>query len=51
MQPDLLLPCEGGPSAWRRVANPPPLEIETESGLLLLDDSGDAGLRYVYLPG
>ena len=48
--PDLLLPDEGGPTAWRRVTDPPPREIETETGLLVLNASGDAGLRDVDTP-
>ena len=50
MEPDLLVPCEGGATTWRRVAAPPPPEIETETGMLVLDDTGDAGLRYVHVP-
>lgn len=36
----MLLRCEGGPSAARLVTFPPPLEIEEEWGLYLLQDDG-----------
>lgn len=47
---DLLLPCDGGPSGWRRVPNPPPAEIEVPTGVLVLDDSDARRLRYVHVP-
>lgn len=48
---DHLVPCEGGPpgtAGWRRVPDPPPLEIESDDGIFVLDDSHD-GLRYVFV--
>ena len=49
MRADLLVPCDG-PVGWRRVPDPPPLEIDTDTGLLIPDDGDPANLRYVIVP-
>jgi hypothetical protein len=36
----MLVPCEGGPSPFRRETYPPRLEIDVPGGLYLLDDVG-----------
>ena len=37
----MLLPCVGGPTAWRAVAFPPPFEVETDDGIYVLVDDGE----------
>ncbi len=49
MRTDLMLPCEGGPTSWMRVPDPPPLEVEVENGVYVFDDE-DGDRRYVFLP-
>jgi hypothetical protein len=36
----MLIPCQGGPTAWRTASFPPPLEVETEAGVYVLNDDG-----------
>jgi hypothetical protein len=36
----MLIPCQGGPTAWRTARFPPPREIESEAGLYVLIDAG-----------
>jgi hypothetical protein len=43
----MLVPCEGGPSPFRRETYPPRLEIDVPGGLYLLDDVG-APEEWVY---
>lgn len=37
----MLVPCVGGPTAWRAVAFPPPFEVEAEAGIYMLVDDGE----------
>lgn len=47
----MLLRCEGGPSVSRLVTFPPPLEIEEETGLYVLQDEGPAEeWSYLFVP-
>jgi hypothetical protein len=34
----MLIPCRGGPSAWRRARFPPPVELELDDGVYVLVD-------------
>lgn len=48
---DLLVPCEDGPAGsvgWLRVPDPPPLELDTDHGCFVLDDS-DGEFRYIFV--
>jgi len=49
MNADHLVPCVGGPTTWRRVSDPPPLEIDLDDGVYVLDDV-DGTEHYVFVP-
>jgi hypothetical protein len=36
----MLIPCEGGPTGWRAVTFPPPVEVDLADGMYVLVDDG-----------
>lgn len=49
---EMMIWCEGGRSALKRVTAPPPLEIADDGGMYVLHDDGPpSDWRYVFIPG
>lgn len=45
----MLIPCRGGPSAWRTATFPPPVEVVLVEGVyVLVDDGAPETWRYEF---